>query len=157
MHQLKSFKNNRVLLDAGPIIGLYNDQDVWHERCKAFFAESKFDYITTLPVITECIFKIQKDKNLSKSVSAVVSLLHALCTEVFGLYQLSLEDLEFIKQLRQTYKDQKLDFADFTLVATAETLNLRRIVTIDCRDFELLKMGSGKKHFHIIEPDVKLL
>ena len=44
--------------------------------------------------------------------------------------------------LMEQYRDMPMDLADASLVATAESLNLRRVFTID-RQFYVYRLGDG--------------
>lgn len=48
-------------------------------------------------------------------------------------------DLERAAELLDQYHDSKLDFVDATIVAMAERLNVRRILTLDRRHFEMIR------------------
>ena len=48
-------------------------------------------------------------------------------------------DLKRVATLIQTYQDMRLDFVDATLVAIAERLNIKRILTLDQRHFRIVR------------------
>jgi predicted nucleic acid-binding protein len=145
----------RFLLDAGPIIGLFNQDDDWHKRCFSFFAELDFELIITEAVISEVIYKIQKEKRKNKAVEAVTTLLDDIEKDRYKVHFLKKNDFQRIKALRIKYADQnRLDYADLTLVIAAEDLNLNNIITIDKNDFEKLQWNN-KHHFNVIQPDIK--
>ncbi|MBU6453274.1 MAG: hypothetical protein KGS72_15940 [Cyanobacteria bacterium REEB67] len=48
----------KFLLDADPLIGLFNDGDSWHERCADFFGKFDFEFVTTETVISEVDLKV---------------------------------------------------------------------------------------------------
>jgi uncharacterized protein len=52
---------------------------------------------------------------------------------------LSREDLERASELLAVYADTKLDFADATIVAMAERLDVDTILTLDRRDFLMIR------------------
>jgi len=115
-----------------------------------------YEFVTTEAVISEAIYKIQKDKNLLKAVAAVTTLLDDVSRNLYILHLLKLEDFSRIRELRQTYSDQRrLDFADMSLVVAAEQTRISEIVTIDRKDFEKLRWKNGKETcaFTVIEPD----
>jgi uncharacterized protein len=154
-HQQSS--RQKVLIDAGPIIGLFNESDRWHKRCKKFFGEVEYDYVTTEAVVAEVIYKIQKEQHVSKAVKAVSALLDDVIDDLYTLHPIVLADIQRVKALRNKYSDQsKLDFADLTLLIAAEDLKLGTIVTIDLNDFSKLRWGNNRS-FNIVLPDVRLL
>lgn len=48
-------------------------------------------------------------------------------------------DLARIHVILEQYADAKLDFVDASVVTVAERLNIRRILTVDRRDFSLVR------------------
>ncbi len=48
-------------------------------------------------------------------------------------------DLQRTAEILEQYADSRVDFVDATIAAVAERLNLRRICTVDVRDFRLLR------------------
>jgi predicted nucleic acid-binding protein len=49
------------------------------------------------------------------------------------------EDLQRASELLTVYADAKLDFADATIVAMAERLGVETILTLDRRDFSMVR------------------
>lgn len=137
-NQRKQLPRRRsVLLDAGPIIGLYNELDYWHEESEYFFGQNDtFNYVVTQAVIAEAIYKIQKERNTKFAVQAVVSLLDDVSNGLYELHALDASSIGRIRDLRSKYSDhRKLDFTDQTLVIAAEDLQIGDVVTIDQNDF----------------------
>jgi hypothetical protein len=52
---------------------------------------------------------------------------------------LSGEDLQRASELLSVYADAKLDFADATIVAMAERMDVETILTLDRRDFSIVR------------------
>jgi predicted nucleic acid-binding protein len=48
-------------------------------------------------------------------------------------------DLERAQELLSVYKDAELDFADATIIAMAERLDVDTILTLDRRDFRMVR------------------
>jgi predicted nucleic acid-binding protein len=48
-------------------------------------------------------------------------------------------DYERIAEVLNTYADLRLDFVDASILAIAERLNIRHILTLDRRDFNMLR------------------
>ncbi|MFS1304308.1 PIN domain-containing protein [Streptosporangium longisporum] len=62
-----------------------------------------------------------------------------LVTEEFELVDLLPADVRRMAELVRLYRDARLDPADVSVVAIAERLGVTRIVTIDRRDFTLIR------------------
>ncbi len=58
-----------ILIDAGPIIALFNKKDACHRKAVEFIKTNPYRYCTTWPVITE------SSRMLDFSVKAQVNLL----------------------------------------------------------------------------------
>lgn len=151
-----------VLLDTGPIVGLYNESDNWHERCEEFFGqEDRYDYLLTHAVLCEAIFHIQKDRHAEAASEAVIDLLEKIENGQLKLHSVDEHDyVSRLKELREKYSDQKLDVADLSLVIAAEDRQIGKIVTIDRKDFGFLtyeKTGRVPRQsaFTVILPELE--
>lgn len=48
-------------------------------------------------------------------------------------------DLERVTQILNQYYDSELDFVDATIIAIAERMNVTKILTLDRRDFSMVR------------------
>jgi hypothetical protein len=55
------------------------------------------------------------------------------------LESLSSNDLERVNEILEQYADSQLDFADAAIIALAEREHITRILTLDRRDFTLIR------------------
>ena len=62
----------------------------------------------------------------------------------FTLETLTSEDLLRIHGLIEQYRDLDLGLADASVIATAERLGVQRILTVDERDFRVVRPSSGQ-------------
>jgi len=60
------------------------------------------------------------------------------------IFDLTKEHLSRIIELQKKYSDIPMDFADATLLITAETLNISKVFSID-KDFFIYRI-LGKRH-----------
>ncbi len=65
-------------------------------------------------------------------------LVQQLASPAWTLENLSQEDLGRAGTVLERYSDSSLDFVDATIVAIAERLNIRRILTLDRRHFMII-------------------
>jgi hypothetical protein len=49
-------------------------------------------------------------------------------------------------ELMERYSNVPMDFADASLVVAAETLNARKVFTIDRKDFTIYRIRRGHRH-----------
>lgn len=57
---------------------------------------------------------------------------------------LTIQDLRRTLELLQRYAEARIGFVDASIVATAERLRISRILTIDRRDFALVRLRHCK-------------
>jgi hypothetical protein len=62
-----------------------------------------------------------------------------IATEALQLIPIEMTDVPRMRQLMQKYKDLPMDLADASLVRIAERVRIRRVFTIDRRDFALYR------------------
>lgn len=123
----------KLLVDAGPIIAFFNQDDDWHERILQFYSTCTDELITTLPVITEAIWNLRGHERVQNELYRQVE------EGAYVLATLTASDFRRIAELNAKYKGQKPDLADLSLVVVAERLNLSRVLTIDRRDFAIYR------------------
>ena len=114
-----------ILIDAGPIIALFDKRDKYHGKAVDYLRTNSDRLVTSWPVITEV------SHMLDFSVEAQIDFLK-WCGRG-GLRIVDIEPLELhrIIELTQTYSNVPMDLADSSLVVLAERLDVRKIVTID--------------------------
>jgi uncharacterized protein len=125
-----------IIVDAGPLIALFDRDDRHHRRAVEFVRGNSARLVSNLPVLTEASFVLRF------SVDAQRDLLW-WAQEALNIDQSTAADLPRIIALLHQYRDLPAAFADVSLVALAERLNLRRIASFD-RDFLIYRL-SGKR------------
>lgn len=136
-------KIERVLVDSGPLIALFDANDEQHEVCAAILKTLASPLWTIWPVITETMYF------LSASLKAQELLLDRIEKGVVALLELGPADMPRLRELMKKYEDLPMDFADAALVRVAERENLVKIFTLDRRDFSLYR-PSHTRHFRIL-------
>lgn len=127
-----------IVVDAGPLIALFDRDDRHHRRAVEFVRRRRERLVTNLPVLTEATFVLRF------SVEAQRDLLW-WAHGALDIDQGTSTDLPRIIALLEKYRDVPADFADVSLVALAERLNVSRVASVD-RDFEIYRL-SGKRRF----------
>jgi uncharacterized protein len=114
-----------TLIDAGPLIALFDKSDAYHTQAVSFIKNYKGTLFTTWPVITEA------SHLLNFSIKVQIALLEWINRG--GLYILEIESYHLTRliELSEKFKDVPMDFADATLIVAAETNNIKEIATID--------------------------
>jgi uncharacterized protein len=137
------FSGPSIIVDAGPLIALFDRDDRHHRRAVEFVQGNSARLVSNLPVLTEASFVLRF------SVDAQRDLLW-WAHQALEIDQGTVADLPRIIALLQQYRDLPAAFADVSLVALAERLNLKRIASFD-RDF-LIYRPSGKGRFENVLP-----
>ena len=128
-----------ILVDAGPLVALLHRDDRHHEQCVGALRALREPMVTAWPVITEAMYL------LGFSWHAQEALWEMINGEALGLLPLDVTDGPRMRELMRKYRDHPMDLADAALVRLAEREGLRRIFTIDRRDFAVYRpAGSGR-------------
>lgn len=122
-----------VLVDAGPLVALLDRSDPHHGACRQALRSIREPLATAWPAFTEAMYL------LSFSGEAQSALWEMLDTEALRLLPLDHTDAPRMRDLMRKYRDLPMDLADAALVRVAERERLRRIFTLDRRDFELYR------------------
>ncbi len=114
-----------ILIDAGPLIALFDKSDQYHTRSVSFIRNLNGTLFTTWPVITEA------SHMLGFSVKAQLALLEWINRG--GLHLIAIEHfhVDRLIELSEKFKDVPMDLADATLIVAAETKGIKEIATID--------------------------
>jgi uncharacterized protein len=114
-----------TLIDAGPLIALFDKSDSYHSQAVSFIKNYKGTLFTTWPVITEA------SHLLNFSVKAQIALLEWINRG--GIYLIEIESYHVVRliELSEKFKDVPMDLADATLIVAAESNNIKEIATID--------------------------
>lgn len=124
---------NDVLIDAGPLIALFDKDDNYHEKIKEFIKNKDYKFHTTTAVITEVLHI------LDFSVKVQINFLEWIMLGGILLYEIKQTDLGKIIELTKKYSDRPMDFADATLVLAAEQSGIKKIISIDS-DFDVYRL-----------------
>jgi len=122
-----------ILVDAGPLIALIHADDQHHERCVVALRQLTEPLGTVWPVLAEAMYL------LSFSWKAQEALWEMVERGVVVLLPLDNEEQSRMRELMKKYKDLPMHLADAALVAVAEREKIRRIFTLDRRDFEVYR------------------
>lgn len=136
---------NIALIDAGPLIALFDNSDKYHQQAKCRLEEYRKDVqgrlITTWPIMTEVTYILKAHVHLN----AQLDFLKWISLDGMEIFDLTKDSLFRIGELQKKYSDISMDFADATLLITAEVLNINKVFSID-KDFSIYRI-FGKKHF----------
>lgn len=114
-----------TLIDAGPIIALFNRNDKYHEVVKQFLKTYKGKLVTSWPVITEAAHLLDFNIHVQIDLFRWIKLGGLVIEEV------AFDEIDRIIALTEKYSDIPMDLADASLVILSERLKIKEIITID--------------------------
>lgn len=114
-----------TLIDAGPIIALFDRSDSYHFKAVRFMEEYVGYLWTTWPVITET------SHMLDFSSKAQLAFLEWIERGGVKIYDLNQSNISRIKQLTEKFNDVPMDLADASLVVVSELSGYKEIISID--------------------------
>jgi hypothetical protein len=124
-----------VLIDAGPLVALLDRSDRHHGKVAEAIRKINDPLVSVWPAFTEAMYL------LSSSWQAQEALWEILETGAIHLLPLDQADIAPIKGLMEKYRDLPMDLADAALVRVAEREGIRRVLTLDKRDFSVYRLA----------------
>ena len=124
---------NAILVDAGPLVALLHRDDQHHLDCVEALTRIRDPLVTVWPAFTEAMYL------LNFSWRAQDALWELVSEETIRLLPVEADDHRRMRDLMKKYRMLPMDFADAALVAVAERERIRRIFTVDRRDFSLYR------------------
>jgi len=123
-----------ALIDTGFLLAVLDADDDLHQGCAAALQQ---EAIRLLPdvVLPELAYLVLRELGYPP----LISFLRAVAAGEMALVRTHTEDLERAADVLAKYADARVDFVDCVIVAMAERLNIRRIMTVDRRHFTLFK------------------
>jgi predicted nucleic acid-binding protein len=122
-----------MLIDAGPLIALADAREAAHLSCRRVTERITDDFVTVWPAVTEAMYFLGKIRDGAERLRSV------LTDGRIALAALDRNDLPRMRELMRKYRDLPMDLADAAIVRVAERERIRRVFTLDRRDFELYR------------------
>jgi predicted nucleic acid-binding protein len=134
-----------VVVDSGFLIGLFDETDPLHKRCREFLKDYRGRFLSTEAVLTEALALLSTPQQMR-------------CLDWFadaaraGLLEVDREPLDFhgIGKLVRKYADQPMDFADASVVQLAMRTGVREILTADRRDFAVYRLAGRIRFIDVL-------
>lgn len=143
---------NIAIVDAGPLIALFNKNDSYHKKATQkinSFRDKQGRIITTLPVITEAIHLLHRAIGINAETGFLKWLTLPSGLEIHPIGQ---EHIERIITLKEKYRDIPMDFADASLIVTAEDIKINLIFSID-DDFTIYRIFKKQSFINLMLHD----
>lgn len=125
----------KALVDTSFLFAVVNARDRYHNECVTLAQEMRYGFVVPVTVLPEAAYLISS------------RLGHHIMREFVrqmagpGWIIEPIGDADLIRgvEVLEKYRDNRLDFVDATIVAVAERLNICRVLTLDRRDFRIIR------------------
>ena len=125
-----------MIVDAGPLLALFNPADRHHQACVSFLRGNEVSLVTTWPVLTEVMHLLRY------SVDAQLRLLSWIDRGGLAIAELEQGCIGAIAGLIDKYRDRPGDLADASVVQLAVQTGCREVLSIDS-DFDIYRLPDG--------------
>lgn len=133
-----------ILIDAGPMYLLTDQQRRLCGAARTLLRQHSGSLCTTAPAIVEAMYLC----NRAGKWELQRLLWDLLLSRAIHIVPIVDEDYPRMRALMHAYNDLPMDFADASLVAVAERLGYRQIITVD-RDFFVYRIND-REAFDVI-------
>jgi len=134
-----------ILIDAGPLIALFDSSEKRHRAMRDFLKEHPYRYFSTVAVFTEV------SHMLDFSAAAQRDFYEWVMYKGVFICDINQNDMFRIVELTNKYADLPMDFADATLVVAAEKTGIREIISLD-KDFDIYRLPGKEQILNIYRP-----
>lgn len=124
-----------ALVDTSFLFALANDNDKNHAACVTSAQNIRTRLIVPVTVLPEIAYLL--DMRLGHYVMR--QFVKQIVNPGWTLEPIGESDLVRAAQLLEKYSDNRLDFVDATIVAIAERLNVKQVLTLDQRHFRVIR------------------
>ena len=123
-----------ILVDAGPLIALVDANDQHHAECMAALKNMREAMATVWSPLTEAMYLLADQPRAQESLWEMVD------RGALQLLALDPGDAPRIRELMHKYANRPMDLADAALLRAAEREGIRKIFTVDRRDFSVYRL-----------------
>jgi uncharacterized protein len=124
-----------VLLDSGFLLASLNSSEAEHQ--------ATIEVLESIHEQLSCQYRQSRklDTLLARDIGndAAADFISSLAATELILEAPLAEDYVRSAEILRQYADASLDFVDALIAATAERLNIKRLLTLDRRDFQLIR------------------
>ncbi|MBZ0303961.1 MAG: PIN domain-containing protein [Anaerolineae bacterium] len=134
----------RAVADTSFVVALADQNDPYHQRCQTIYEQARVIYLpqTTLAEVGYLLRRAGGNRMIAR-------FLRLMPHRKYILHALDENDLERTAQILDQYADSRVDFVDATVAAIAENRRITRILTLDRRDFSIIR-PNHIPHFEIL-------
>jgi uncharacterized protein len=137
-----------IIADSGAVYGLYDRRDASHAGLRASLEKANDLIVLPAPTLGEIDYLLR----LRLGNAALLRFLADVQEGAFVIESVTLADLRRCAALIEKYRNLDLGLADASVVAVAERLGTNRILTVDQRDFRVIRSVRGRP-FRLLPAD----
>jgi uncharacterized protein len=126
----------RLIVDAGPLIGWFDANDAYHAMVRGFFDSYTGELLRTWPTLSEVCHLLPEHM--------VANFVRWLSRGGITVIDVPASAIAALADRMDKYADLPKDLADASLIWLAESLGVMDILTIDRRDFGIYRTLRGK-------------
>lgn len=120
-----------VVADTGVLYALVDKADAWHAAVRAWWESNARPVVVPVTVLPEVTYLLQT----RIGVHAELAFVQTVAAGEFTIEPVEPEDYDRIAELMDAYADFPLGFVDASIVAVAERLDTRDLLSTDRRHF----------------------
>ncbi len=128
-----------LVADTGALYALYDADDTHHAAVRGVIEDEPGAIVIPVVILAELDYLLRT----FLGIDAELDFLNGVISGAYTLEPLVPADLVRCHALISTYKDLDPGLVDVAVIATAERLNIRTILTVDERDFRVIRPKRG--------------
>ncbi len=129
-----------VIADTGPLYALIDRSDAWHARVTAWWTAQARHIRVSITVVPEVCYLLQT----RISVQAEQAFVPSVANGELIIEPVESDDVMRASALMREYLDCPLGVVDATVIAVAERLGAREILTTDRRHFGAVRTNGSR-------------
>jgi uncharacterized protein len=124
-----------IVADTGPLVAAADRRDAHHSACAEVLAAVDEPLIVPAPVVIEVCWLLAR----AGGAAVEAAFLQAIHRGEVTVEPLASSDYKRIAELVEAYGDLPLGMVDASVVAVAERLDVRTVMTLNRRDFTVVR------------------
>lgn len=124
-----------IIADTGVLYALVDASDAWHRRVRDWWESNSRPLVVPVTVLPEVTYLLQT----RIGVHAELAFVNTVAAGEFTIEPLEPGDLDRVAAVMDAYADLPLGFVDASIVAIAERLEARELLTTDRRHFSAVR------------------
>ncbi len=128
-----------IIADTGGLYALYDADDIHNNAVRRIIESERHPVIVPMAILGELDYLLRE----FLGIDAELTFLQGVANGAYLLEPLTGADVARCQALIATYRELDLGLADAAVIATAERFRIRRVLTVDERDFRAVTPRHG--------------